>query len=86
MKHQLLFEDATQAQIDLAKAIRGRILSDLMTLSIEEFNQVNTVGFSKKVIMNYISYKDDVYFFIQFKNVESYTAIINTILKMNREK
>lgn len=86
MKRQLLFEDATQAQVNLAKAIRGRILSDLMTLSIEEFNPVNTVGFSKKVIMDYISYKDDVYFFIQFKNVESYTAIINTILKMNREK
>lgn len=86
MKRQLLFEDATQAQVDLAKTIKGRILTDLMTLSIEKFNQVNTVGFSKKVIMNYISYKDDVYFFIQFKNVESYTAIINTILKMNREK
>lgn len=29
MKRQLLFEDATQAQVDLAKAIRGRILTDL---------------------------------------------------------
>lgn len=34
--------------------------------------------------MNYISYKDDIYFFTQYKGVGTFEIISNMILKMNK--
>lgn len=86
MEKKLLFEDASHAQVELAEDIRERILNEFHDMSIDDFSNVNINHFSKYDIRKYINNKDDVYFFIQYKNVKTFTMIINTILKMNRKQ
>lgn len=84
MNRKLLFEDANNSLLELAKNIRGSILTEFYYMDISKFEHVNTKHLTKKEIMEYISHKDDIYFFTQFKGVETQEVISNIIFKMNK--
>jgi hypothetical protein len=85
MNRKLLFEDANNSLLELAKNIRGSILTEFYYMDISKFEHVNTKHLTKKRNhMEYISHKDDIYFFTQFKGVETHEVISNIIFKMNK--
>lgn len=89
MARKLLFEDASSGQKEIAYEVRQRLINDINVMSDEEFkrfDEVNYKHFKKADIIDYILNKDDVFFFIQFKNVESTPTVANTIMMMNRGK
>ncbi|HDE8678959.1 TPA: hypothetical protein PD423_002226 [Staphylococcus aureus] len=46
---------------------------------------MNYKDFGKKAIQQFIKDRDDVLFFLQFKNVKIETVLVNIIMVMNRE-
>lgn len=84
LKNKLSFQDASESQIEYVKKIRGRILTELYYIDISEFDHINKKHLTKEEIMNYISYKDDIYFFTQYKGVDTLEIISNVIFKMNK--
>jgi hypothetical protein len=89
MARKLLFEDASSGQKEIAYEVRQRLINDITAMSNEEFkrfDEVNHKHFNISDIIDYIVNKDDVFFFIQFKNVESIPTVAILIMMMNRGK
>lgn len=84
MKKQLPFDKADEKEKESAKNIQGRILTDLYDMDISIFNNVNILNYSKQSIMEYISYTDNVYFFLDNAQVETREVVSSVILTMNR--
>lgn len=84
MAEKLQFEHASDSLVEVAKSIRGRILTDFYYMRISDFEHINTKHFTKEEIMNYLSYKDDVLYFTQFKDASTFEVITNTILNMSK--
>jgi hypothetical protein len=53
-------------------------------MCISDFEHINTKHFKKEEIMNYLSYKDDVLYFTQYRDINTFEVITNTILNMSR--
>lgn len=87
MSRQLLFEDASPHQRFYASEIKKNLLKDIDRLNDEDLkgNQMNYKAFGKKAIQQFIKDRDDVLFFLQFKNVKIETVLVNIIMVMNRE-
>ncbi|WP_145426272.1 hypothetical protein [Staphylococcus haemolyticus] len=87
MARKLLFEDASPNQRFYATEIRENLLKDIDRLNDEDLKsiQMNYKTFGKKAIQQFIKDRDDVLFFLQFKNVKLETALVNIIMVMNRE-
>ncbi|MCH4334926.1 hypothetical protein [Staphylococcus haemolyticus] len=87
MDRKLLFEDASPNQRFYATEIRENLLKDIDRLNDEDLKsiQMNYKTFGKKAIQQFIKDRDDVLFFLQFKNVKLETALVNIIMVMNRE-
>lgn len=87
MARKLLFEDASPNQRFYATEIRENLLKDIDRLNDEDLKsiQMNYKTFGKKAIQQFIKDRDDVLFFLQFKNVKIETALVNIIMVMNRE-
>lgn len=84
MAEKLQFKDASDTLIEIAKSIRGRVLTDFYYMNISEFKHINSKDYTKDEIMNYLSYKDDVLYFTQYRDASTYEVISNTILNMSR--
>ncbi|MDH9922409.1 hypothetical protein PZL33_10350 [Staphylococcus hominis] len=86
-RRQLLFEDASPNQRFYASEIRYNLLKDIDNLQEEDLKsyQMNYKKFGKRAIQQYIKDRDDVLFFLQFKNVKFETVLVNIIMVMNRE-
>ncbi|OFK34537.1 hypothetical protein HMPREF2821_04280 [Staphylococcus sp. HMSC065C10] len=84
MARKLLFEDASNTLVEVAKSIRGRVLTEFYCMSISEFEHINTKHFTKEEIMNYLSYKDDVLYFTQYRDSSTFEVISNTIFNMSK--
>lgn len=84
MAEKLQFKDASDTLIEIAKSIRGRVLTEFYYMNILDFENINTKHFTKDEIMNYLSYKDDVLYFTQYREASTFEVISNTILNMNR--
>lgn len=84
MAKKLQFKHASDDLVNVAKSIRGRVLTDFYYMSILDFEHINTKHFTKKEIMNYLSYKDDVLYFTQYRDINTFEVISNTILNMSR--
>lgn len=84
MAEELQFEHASDTLVEVAKSIRGRVLTEFYYMSILDFEHINTKHFTKEEIMNYLSYKDDVLYFTQYREASTFEVISNTILNMNR--
>lgn len=87
MARKLLFEDASPNQRFYATEIRENLLKDINRLNDEDLKsiQMNYKDFGKKAVQQFIKDRDDVLFFLQFKNVKLETALVNIIMVMNRE-
>lgn len=87
MARKLLFEDASPNQRFYATEIRENLLKDIDRLNDEDLKsiQMNYKEFGKKAIQQFIKDRDDVLFFLQFKNVKIETVLVNIIMVMNRE-
>lgn len=87
MARKLLFEDASPNQRFYATEIRENLLKDIDRLNDEDLKsiQMNYKDFGKKAIQQFIKDRDDVLFFLQFKNVKIETILVNIIMVMNRE-
>ncbi|QIY35994.1 hypothetical protein [Staphylococcus hominis] len=87
MSRKLLFEDASPNQRFYATEIRENLLKDIDRLNDEDLKsiQMNYKDFGKKAIQQFIKDRDDVLFFLQFKNVKIETVLVNIIMVMNRE-
>lgn len=87
MSRKLLFEDASPNQRFYATEIRENLLNDIDRLDDEDLKsiQMNYKDFGKKAVQQFIKDRDDVLFFLQFKNVKLETALVNIIMVMNRE-
>ncbi|MDK7235977.1 MULTISPECIES: hypothetical protein [Staphylococcus] len=87
MARKLLFEDASPNQRFYATEIRENLLKDIDRLNDEDLKsiQMNYKDFGKKAVQQFIKDRDDVLFFLQFKNVKLETALVNIIMVMNRE-
>lgn len=87
MARKLLFEDASPNQRFYATEIRENLLKDIDRLNDEDLKsiQMNYKDFGKKAIQQFIKDRDDVLFFLQFKNVKIETVLVNIIMVMNRE-
>ncbi|MDH9922410.1 hypothetical protein PZL33_10345 [Staphylococcus hominis] len=84
MAEKLQFEHASDTLVEVAKSIRGRVLTEFYYMNILDFENINTKHFTKDEIMNYLSYKDDVLYFTQYREASTFEVISNTILNMNR--
>lgn len=84
MAERLKFEHASETLVEVAKNIRGRVLTEFYYMNILDFENINTKHFTKDEIMNYLSYKDDVLYFTQYREASTFEVISNTILNMNR--
>lgn len=84
MAEKLQFKDASDTLIEIAKSIRGRVLTEFYYMNILDFENINTKHFTKDEIMNYLSYKDDVLYFTQYREASTFEVISNTILNMSR--
>ncbi|OHR80026.1 hypothetical protein [Staphylococcus sp. HMSC34B12] len=84
MKKQITFQNADEQEKEIAKNIRGRILTDLYEMDMSHFDNVNTYHFTKNSVMEYISYADDVDFFLDNSKIETREVITSIILTMNR--
>lgn len=87
MARKLLFEDASPNQRFYATEIRESLLKDIDRLNEEDIKgfQMNYKNFGIKAVQQFIKDRDDVLFFLQFKNVKLETALVNIIMVMNRE-
>ncbi|HID4790000.1 TPA: hypothetical protein ACXECZ_002771 [Staphylococcus aureus] len=87
MSRRLMFEDASPNQRFYATEIRENLLKDIDRLNDEDLKsiQMNYKDFGKKAIQQFIKDRDDVLFFLQFKNVKIETVLVNIIMVMNRE-
>lgn len=87
MSRKLMFEDASPNQRFYATEIRENLLKDIDRLNEEDLKgfQMNYKAFGKKAVQQFIKDRDDVLFFLQFKNVKLETALVNIIMVMNRE-
>lgn len=87
MSRRLMFEDASPNQRLYATEIRRNLLNDIDRLNDEDLKsiQMNYKDFGKKAVKQFIKDRDDVLFFLQFKNVKLETALVNIIMVMNRE-
>lgn len=87
MSRKLMFEDASPNQRFYATEIKKNLLKDIDRLNDEDLKsiQMNYKAFGKKAIQQFIKDRDDVLFFLQFKNVKLETALVNIIMVMNRE-
>lgn len=85
MAERLKFEHASDTLVEVAKSIRGRVLTEFYYMNILDFENINTKHFTKDEIMNYLSYKDDVLYFTQYREASTFEVISNTILNMNRD-
>lgn len=84
MAEKLQFEHASETLVEVAKSIRGRVLTEFYYMNILDFEHINTKHFTKEEIMNFLSYKDDVLYFTQYREASTFEVISNTILNMNR--
>jgi hypothetical protein len=84
MAKKLQFEHASDTLVEVEKSIRGRVLTDFYYMCISDFEHINTKHFKKEEIMNYLSYKDDVLYFTQYRDINTFEVITNTILNMSR--
>lgn len=84
MAERLKFEHASETLVEVAKSIRGRVLTEFYYMNISEFKHINSKDYTKDEIMNYLSYKDDVLYFTQYREASTFEVISNTILNMNR--
>lgn len=87
MSRKLLFEDASPKQRFYATEIRENLLKDIDRLNEKDLKgfQMNYKDFGRKAVQQFINDRDDVLFFLQFKNVKLETALVNIIMVMNRE-
>lgn len=87
MSRKLLFEDASPNQRFYATEIRENLLKDIDRLNEKDLKgfQMNYKNLGRKAVQQFIKDRDDVLFFLQFKNVELETALVNIIMVMNRE-
>jgi hypothetical protein len=87
MARKLLFEDASPNQRFYATEIRENLLKDIDRLNKKDLKdfQMNYKNLGKKAVQQFIKDRDDVLFFLQFKNVKLETALVNIIMVMNRE-
>lgn len=87
MNRKLLFEDASPKQRFYATEIRENLLKDIDRLNDEDLKsiQMNYKAFGKKAVQQFIKDRDDVLFFLQYKNVKIETVLVNIIMVMNRE-
>ncbi|HGL6808017.1 hypothetical protein I4131_12455 [Staphylococcus aureus] len=87
MSRKLLFEDASIEQRDLAIKVRSRLLLDLVNNEYEDVFESSTINykqFNKQDIYDYLVKEDDVIFFIENRQIKTYTVLVNLLLKMNR--
>lgn len=87
MSRKLLFEDASPNQRFYATEIRENLLKDIDRLNEKDLKgfQMNYKNLGRKAVQQFIKDRDDVLFFLQFKNVKLETALVNIIMVMNRE-
>jgi hypothetical protein len=87
MARKLLFEDASPNQRFYATEIRENLLKDIDRLNEKDLKdfQMNYKNLGRKAVQQFIKDRDDVLFFLQFKNVKLETALVNIIMVMNRE-
>lgn len=87
MARKLLFEDASPNQRFYATEIRENLLKDIDRLNEKDLKdfQMNYKNLGRKAVQQFIKDRDDVLFFLQFKNVKFETALVNIIMVMNRE-
>ena len=87
MARKLLFEDASPNQRFYATEIRENLLKDIDRLNEKDLKgfQMNYKNLGRKAVQQFIKDRDDVLFFLLFKNVKLETALVNIIMVMNRE-